>query len=161
MAEKVGRPSKYKDEYNEQAYKLCLLGHTNDELATFFDVSTSTIDLWIKENEEFSGAVKDGREIANANVAHSLYQRAVGYEHPEEKVFNNQGEIITHQTTKKYPPETKAIEMWLHNRCRDKFKKQVEIDNKISGELSVKEEVDLSKLDKSTLLSLLNAIPTE
>ena len=28
----IGRPTKYKDEYVEQAYKLCLLGHTDEEL---------------------------------------------------------------------------------------------------------------------------------
>jgi hypothetical protein len=31
-----GRPTKYKEEYNEQAYKLCLLGATDKELADFF-----------------------------------------------------------------------------------------------------------------------------
>ena len=157
----TGRPTKYKEEFVDQVYKLCLLCHTNEELALFFDVSASTIDLWISEKDEFSGAVKNGRVIANANVAHSLYQRAIGYEHKEEKVFNNQGEILTHDTIKHYPPETKAIEMWLHNRCRDKFKKQIEVDNKITGELTVNEEVDLSKLDKATLLNILNAVPTK
>lgn len=140
----AGRPTKYKEEFVEQVYKLCLLGHTNDELAGFFDVATSTIDLWIKEKEEFSGAVKDGRVIADANVAVSLYQRATGYEHPEEKIFNHKGEIVRATTTKKYPPETKAIEMWLHNRCGDKFAKKVEVENKHSGE--VKSTLDVTQL---------------
>ena len=53
-----GRPTKYKDEYAEQAYKLCLLGATNEDLANFFEVAVSTIDKWISEIEEFSGALK-------------------------------------------------------------------------------------------------------
>ncbi len=139
-----GRPSDYKEEYNEQAYKLCLLGHIDSELANFFEVTEQTINNWKKDYPEFFESVKAGREIANANVAVSLYQRATGYEHPEEKIFNNQGEIVRATTTKKYPPETKAIEMWLHNRCGDKFAKKVEIDNKHSGE--VKSTLDVTQL---------------
>ena len=44
--EDSGRPTKYKDEYCEQAYKLCLLGATDKEMADFFQVSLSTLNLW-------------------------------------------------------------------------------------------------------------------
>ena len=32
---KQGRPSKYKEEYAEQAYNYCLLGAIDDQLASF------------------------------------------------------------------------------------------------------------------------------
>ena len=52
-----GRPTKYKEEYNEQAYKLCLLGHTDAELAIFFGVSVETIAQWAWDNESFYNAI--------------------------------------------------------------------------------------------------------
>lgn len=39
---KGGRPTRYKAEYAQQAYKLCLLGATDKELADFFHVSGQT-----------------------------------------------------------------------------------------------------------------------
>ena len=43
--ETSGRPTKYKEEYAEQAYKLCLLGAKDKEMADFFQVSLSTLNL--------------------------------------------------------------------------------------------------------------------
>ena len=39
-----GRPTLYRPEYPDLARRLCLLGGTNDELASFFEVSRSTIE---------------------------------------------------------------------------------------------------------------------
>ncbi len=49
-----GRPTKYKAEYAEQAAKLCKLGATDAQLADFFEVSVSTVNLWKVEHREFS-----------------------------------------------------------------------------------------------------------
>lgn len=50
---KIGRPSAYKPEYAEQARKLCLLGHTDAELASFFEVSEQTINAWKHAHPDF------------------------------------------------------------------------------------------------------------
>src|SRR5690349_17441895 len=85
---KTGRPTLYRDEYPEQARKYCLLGATNADLARLFDVAGSTIDKWIAEIPAFSGAVKAGREEADAKVAESLFRRATGYVNPNAvKIF--------------------------------------------------------------------------
>ena len=34
----MARPSPYKEEYNEQVYKLCLLGAIDTEISDFFNV---------------------------------------------------------------------------------------------------------------------------
>ena len=39
-----GQPTRYRDEYDEQAYKLTLLGAIDKELADFFHVTDRTID---------------------------------------------------------------------------------------------------------------------
>lgn len=122
----MGRPTSYREEYNEQARKLCLMGYTDKELADFFNVCERTLNYWKKEYPEFLQSLKDGKEIADAEVTASLYQRAKGYEHVETKVFNNQGEIITHNVTKKYPPDPLAIKYWLNNRQPNRWREKVE-----------------------------------
>lgn len=117
----AGRPTKYKDEYSEQAYKLCLLGFTNEQLAQFFEVSIQTIDNWKNEYCDFFDAIKKGKEIADANTAVSLYKRANGYTHPETKLFTSRDEegklkIVEHTVIKYYPPDTGALAFWLKNR---------------------------------------------
>jgi hypothetical protein len=111
-----GQPTLFRDEYIEQAYKLTLLGATDKELANFFDVCEATITNWKQNLPEFLASIKSGKEKADANVAERLYQRAMGYEHPETKVFCQEGEIIEHEVIKHYPPEVAAIAFWLKNR---------------------------------------------
>lgn len=123
---KGGRPSKYKEEYTELAFKYCLLGATDERLAEFFDVSVASIDNWKVKHPEFLGALKAGKHEADATIAQSLYHRAKGYSHKETKVFNNQGEILTHEVDKHYPPDTAAAFIWLKNRGGWKDKQEVE-----------------------------------
>jgi RNA polymerase-interacting CarD/CdnL/TRCF family regulator len=86
MAEK-GRPTKYNEKYPNQAYKLCLLGATDEELANFFEVCEDTINEWKNVHDEFSVSIKKGKINADANVANSLYKRALGYKHDAVKIF--------------------------------------------------------------------------
>jgi len=118
QANPVGRPSCYTDKYAEQAYKLALLGATDKELGDFFDVSETTINNWKHAFPEFFVSIKRGKMQADANVAERLYLRAMGYEHPETKVFCSEGEITTYEVTKFYPPDTGAAMAWLKNRRR-------------------------------------------
>ena len=136
----MGRPSSYKSEYDEQALKLCRLGATDVELADFFDVAESTLNLWKKAHPTFSESLKSGKMLADAEVANKLYQRAIGYEHPEQKVFNNQGEILTHDTVKHYAPDPTAAIFWLKNRQGAKWADRQHIENKTAV-------VDKSELD--------------
>ena len=46
MAKKIGRPSAYKTEYVDKAYKLCLLGATDKQMADISGVAESTFNLW-------------------------------------------------------------------------------------------------------------------
>jgi len=73
-----GRPTKYKPVYCIQAEKLCRLGLTIPQLATFFDVKPSTVSLWLRNIPEFSEAIKAGRALSDAEVVDSLYKLATG-----------------------------------------------------------------------------------
>jgi hypothetical protein len=123
---KGGRPTKYKPEYDEQVYKLCLLGATDEQLADFFGVAVQTIHNWVAEHDGFLEARKNGKERADANVAEALYNRALGYSHPEEKIMSYEGQVIRANTTKHYPPDTAAAFIWLKNRAGWKDKQEVD-----------------------------------
>ena len=69
----------YLPELDEQAYNYCLLGATNETLAQFFGVSSTTIKKWIKKYPGFGESVRKGKLMADMEVAGSLYRRAIGY----------------------------------------------------------------------------------
>ena len=116
MAGVVGRPTKYKEEYVKQVEKLCLLGATNEQIADFFSISTSTLYEWGQAHEEFSSALKKGKILADAEIAKSLYKRANGYVAPDLDIKMYNGEIIETPYMKHYPPDTAAAIFWLKNR---------------------------------------------
>lgn len=142
------RPTKYKEEYNEQAYKLCLLGATDTELANFFEVSEQTLNTWKKDHPEFLESIKRGKSIADANVASKLYHRAIGYQHPEDKIFNNNGEEMIVPTIKHYAPDPTAAIFWLKNRQPAKWRDKQEIESKNDSTITIKLEGDLKEWSK-------------
>ncbi|MBL8304341.1 MAG: hypothetical protein JNM26_16435, partial [Ideonella sp.] len=86
-----GRPSAFREEYVEQVRKLCRLGATEEEIADFFSVSIQTTYNWRDAHPEFLEALRAGKMEADANVSDRLYSRALGYSHPEEKIFQSEG----------------------------------------------------------------------
>lgn len=145
---KGGRPTKYLPEYNEQAYKLALLGATDAELADFFEVNQDTIYEWQKVYPKFSESIRDGKTKADAQVAHKLYDKAIGPEWIEQQAFKvkrveykdgkrllETEEVVTVPVIKRAPPDTQAISLWLRNRKSDKWKDK--IDATLTGNLSV------------------------
>lgn len=117
-----GQPTKYRPEYDEQAYKLCLMGHTDAELATFFEVKESTINNWKLAHPTFLVSIKKGKEIADADVTKSLYERATGYNAPATKFFVSNGEIISQDYIEHYPPDPVSMFFWLKNRQPKKWR---------------------------------------
>lgn len=130
-ARKPGRPSKYTDQTAKQAEKLCLLGATDVDLASFFEVHSDTIAEWKVRHPEFSEALKRGKETPDAMVERKLFERATGYSHPEDdirtlSVGNGVSEIVITPTIKHYPPDTVACIFWLKNRRPDRWRQQPE-----------------------------------
>lgn len=130
---KGGRPTAYKEEYDKQAEKLCLLGATDAELADFFEVTETTINNWKNDYPSFFESIKRGKQLADANVADRLYQRAIGYEHDSEeiKVINIgdfQQAVERVPVRKIYPPDATSAIFWLKNRQPKKWRDKQEID---------------------------------
>ena len=124
-------PSKYNKSYCEQVTKLCMLGAKDTELADFFGITEMTLNNWKKAHPEFHQAMHHGKDIADANVASKLYQRAMGYEHPDSHISNFQGAITVTPITKYYPPDTTACIFWLKNRQRAKWRDRT--DHEVTG----------------------------
>jgi len=119
---KGGRPSDYDPAYNEQARKLCILGYIDEELADFFQKHVSTIYEWKKKHPKFSEAINAGRDLANADVADSLYNRAMGYTHKSEHIHvNAKGDVTRVAIDKHYPPDSTACIFFLKNRDRTRW----------------------------------------
>jgi hypothetical protein len=122
----AGRPTLYKASMNKQAEKLCKLGATDKELADFFDIAESTLNLWKNEHPKFMESIKKGKVFADANVAESLYRRATGYSHPDVDIRVIDDQIIQTRITKHYPPDTPAGIFWLKNRQKHKWRDKIE-----------------------------------
>ena len=126
----VGRPTKYEEEYVEQVYKLCLLKHTDVEIAEFFEVTEKTINNWKHEHPEFYEAMKNGKEKADMDVVVSLYNRSTGFEYMEshpikikEVTYDNSGKKIKEtekieivKVPKRIIADVNAIRLYLTNR---------------------------------------------
>lgn len=125
-----GRPTKYKPEYDKQAYKLCLLGYTDDELADFFDVHVATVNQWKISHPSFHESLKKGKEFADTEVVESLYNKARGAIRTKEtdiKVVN--GEIVETVYEKQHVPDTTAQIFWLKNRQPKRWRDKQEVVN--------------------------------
>lgn len=164
FAEGEGRPTLYKQEYDAQAYKLCLLGATDKDLANFFEVCEATINNWKIENESFLESIKDGKVKADAIIAESLFKRAKGAIINKQQAFkvrNSNGkegytesiEIV--DLIEEIPPDTTAIKFWLSNRKSSDWKEKVDLSSS-DGSMTPK-VLDLSQLSTEELLLRANA----
>jgi len=149
----MARPTKYKPEYNEQAYNYCLLGATDKELASFFDVTESTITNWKREHPKFLVSLKQGKAIADAKVANSLYKSALGGHYiTKEKSLLVDGAVQIVKLSEQVPPNSTSQIFWLKNRQPDKWRDKVDIDAKFNlCEVSLEwvEENFLKKMDEA------------
>lgn len=78
-----GRPSKFSLEMLATTRDAARLGATECQLAAMLGIAVSTLSEWKASNAEFSDALKEGKAIADAEVAGSLFRRAVGFTGPD------------------------------------------------------------------------------
>ena len=151
---KGGRPSKISSINLEQVEKLILKGFTDKEIADFFDVNEDTYHNWKKKYPKFAESLKDWKKQADSVVERSLYERAKGYQHAEDKIFCEDGKVTIVPTIKHYPPDATSMIFWLKNRQPDKWKDRVETLHDMSENLVEK----LKGVSKCELIQRINAI---
>jgi hypothetical protein len=125
---KRGPASGYHPEYCNLARKFCMLGAATEDLAGLFDVHRNTITNWMTEFPAFKAAVREGRDVADANIAERLYQRGMGYERPAVKFFQTADGVERIDYTEHLAPDTAACVFWLRNRRRKHWREKIEIE---------------------------------
>ena len=137
-----GNPTTYRVEYDEQARKLCLMGAIDHKLAEFFEVSDVTIDNWKLRHPSFKAALKAGKDVADAEIAQSLFHRAKGYSQKSTKVVIVNGKVQHEEITENFPPDTQAAMNWLKNRQPALWKDRVDVAHSGNVSALTPEEVD-------------------
>ena len=144
----LGRPSSYKEEYNELAYKFCLLGATDAQLAEFFEVTEQTINNWKQRDPEFFESLKEEKRKADIIVADMLYKKALGGVKTTETtdgICPKTGDIIRTTKVKEHLPDTTSMIFWLKNRDPENWKEKV-TNEIVNGEITVNIDKDDEKL---------------
>lgn len=143
----IGRPTKYREEFAAQAEKLCALGATDQEIADFFEVSVRTVYRWKADHDEFCQSLKVGKVVADERVERSLFQKAIGYEQDEVKIFMpaNAEKPVYAPFRAKVAPDTTAAIFWLKNRRPDLWrdKQQTELSGPDGGPIQHEAHVTL------------------
>lgn len=150
----AGRPPKYHPHFviMIDALGASLVSSTNWQLAKMFGVDETTVSGWMGLHPQFSIAVNRARANVDQQVEGALFQRAVGYTHPEEKIFcaPRSGEIVRARTTMRYPPDTKAAQFWLMNRNPDKWRASREADTAPPSDAADQLRAALHEMDLRT-----------
>lgn len=119
----MGRTTYYNELWSPQlAYWMARDGLTNPQIAKEMKIAKRTFENWKARYPEFREAVKRGKQKPDDLVEFSLFQRATGYWHPEDKIFHYQGKIIIENTIKHYPPDVLACIFWLKNRRPERWR---------------------------------------
>ena len=130
------------------------LGARIIDLAEMFEVSSATIDYWIKNREDFRIAVRFGRAECKLQVAQALFHRAIGFSHPDThiisnrvKVYDKDGNVIEEHTEalmvpiiKHYAPDTAAAIKYLSILAREQGWSEitkVNMDVNHSGDINI------------------------
>ena len=121
--------SKYNPLYHPQVvYWMANAGLTDEQIAKEFKIVRKTLHNWRCTYPDFDAAMAQGKIGPNDRVEKSLYQRAVGYSCPEDKIMQYEGKPIVVHTIRHYPPDVVAGIFWLKNRMPEKYKDRHEVD---------------------------------
>lgn len=123
--------------YAAQAYRLSLLGYTDKELADFFQVSKSTLELWKLRHVTFSDSIKRGKAETDTQVVESLLRKATGFTRTLEKIVMEDGVARLMHFEEYFPADTTAALAWLHNRQPGHWRRNPEVAVTVNGPATV------------------------
>ncbi len=125
---KGGRPSIWQDSFLLVVNGATQLGATDREIAQMIGVSERTLNNWKHTRPELAEALKIGKEVADNRVERSLYQRALGYEQEEVKIFMPAGadKPVYASYVAKVAADTTAAIFWLKNRRGENWRDRTE-----------------------------------
>lgn len=141
----AGAPTLYKEEYNEQVTKLCLLGATDKDIADFFNVCEASVNNWKNAHPEFLESIRQGKIVADMEVANSLYKTTQDRTVIEQQAFKTknvdwvdgkriESEVVEIVDVEKViPADFRSQQFWLKNRRADSWKDKTEVAHDITN----------------------------
>lgn len=102
-------------------------GYTIEDIANKIGVDKKTIYAWRLQYPEIEQALRNGREIVDYKVENALLKSALGYKKKEVKVtttmrYGKVVETVKETTESEQAPNVNAIQTWLYNRQKEKWK---------------------------------------
>lgn len=102
-------------------------GYTIEDIANKIGVNHKTLYDWRSQYPEIEAALRNGREIVDYKVENALLKSALGYKKKEVKVttimrYGKVVETVKEVSETEQAPNVNAIQTWLYNRQRDKWK---------------------------------------
>ncbi len=106
-------------------------GLSNEQIANNIGIKRQTFQDWIKKYDDISDALKKGREVVRIETENALFKSCKGFFVTEtrEEIYSGGGKKVT-KITKYIPPSVPAIIFALKNLAPDKWKNNVEVDNR-------------------------------
>lgn len=144
-----GRKTTYDPKYDQIAYDMCVLGHTEEHLAYTFSVSKSCIREWKKKYPSFLASIRRGRLETSLEVAGALKKAATGYKTTKPITVSQGGglgqKIVYVEVD--VPPNPNACKMYLaaHEReiwGSEKQVASVTVNNTISDDRTLTVHAD-------------------
>ena len=126
--DKGGRPSKFKPWMVQATKVMAEKGFIDTEIADALGISKSALKLYKKAYPEFMDSLKKGKAVADQKVVRALYQRAVGYSHPDVHISNHKGDVKITPIIKHYAPDVVACIYWTKNRMPDDWSDRKQLD---------------------------------
>ncbi len=113
----------YRVMYSAQVLKLLLAGYDNRFIADFFGVTPQILQEWRVTHPVFNQNWIRGETMANGEVAHALFGRAVGsFAVTKTKFATHEGQISdSREYTEQLAPDIAAQRFWLTNRKQDSW----------------------------------------
>jgi len=126
-----GRKTTYDPSYDQIAYEMCVLGHTDEHLGFTFNVTKYAIREWKKKYPSFSASVRRGRLETSLEVAGALKRAATGYTARKPMTVSQGGglgqKIVYVEVD--VPPNPNAAKMYLQTHEKAVWGSEKEIAN--------------------------------
>lgn len=117
---KVGRKGKYEQWLTSEGLTLiegwARTGLNDEQIAKNMGIVVSTLYDWKNKFEDFSEALRKGKEVVDFEVENALLKSALGYT------------VMENGKEKYIPPNPTAIIFWLKNRKPDVWRDRKDID---------------------------------
>lgn len=144
-------------------------GYTNQDIALRLGIDPSVLYNAKRTRPEINAAINRGKQIVDYKVENALLKSALGYKTKETKVTTimRYGKVVEEQIEtleKEVAPNSISCQVWLYNRCPDKWKrnrdKVLEDEEEATIQVTVKRATDESELDENESWSDVNKTVT-